>query len=86
MKLQEKIDKQTIRNERWYQKGAESSIPIPIQGADLYDERLVDAIEGRLEARRLAAAAAAAAAAEAQAETAPAESAEAAKPHHGSAS
>jgi NADH-quinone oxidoreductase subunit B len=72
MKLQEKIDKQTIRSERWYQKGPDQAIAAPTLGADLYDERLVDAIQGRLEARRLAAAAAAAQAAqpEAGAETA----------------
>ena len=40
MKLQEKIDKQSIRRVRWYQKGADSvEIPIPVLGPDLMDPR-----------------------------------------------
>jgi NADH-quinone oxidoreductase B subunit len=48
MKLQEKIDKQTIRNERWYTKGPEQQIPIPILGPDLYDPRRVAEIKAKL--------------------------------------
>jgi hypothetical protein len=39
IKLQEKVDKQSIRSVRWYQKGAEEAIPIPILGPDLIDPR-----------------------------------------------
>jgi NADH-quinone oxidoreductase subunit B len=40
IKLQEKIDKQSIRQVRWYQKGADSvEIPIPVLGPDLMDPR-----------------------------------------------
>src|SRR5512137_2008177 len=40
IKLQEKIDKQSIRRVRWYQKGADSvEIPIPVLGPDLMDPR-----------------------------------------------
>src|SRR5512141_2309538 len=40
MKLQEKIDKQSISRVRWYQKGADSvEIPIPVLGPDLMDPR-----------------------------------------------
>jgi len=50
IKLQEKIDRQSIRTVRWYQKGADSvEIPMPILGPDLIDPRRVDQI------RRLAA-------------------------------
>jgi NADH-quinone oxidoreductase subunit B len=40
IKLQEKIDKQSIRSVRWYQKGPDSvEIPVPILGPDLIDPR-----------------------------------------------
>jgi NADH-quinone oxidoreductase B subunit len=40
IKLQEKIDKQSIRKVRWYQKGSDSAlIPIPVLGPDLMDPR-----------------------------------------------
>src|SRR5512141_1959448 len=40
IKLQEKIDKQSIRRVRWYQKGADSvEIPVPVLGPDLMDPR-----------------------------------------------
>jgi len=40
IKLQEKIDKQSIKQVRWYQKGADSvEIPIPVLGPDLMDPR-----------------------------------------------
>ena len=40
IKLQEKIDKQSIRKVRWYQKGPDSvEIPIPALGPDLVDVR-----------------------------------------------
>jgi NADH-quinone oxidoreductase subunit B len=40
MKLQEKIDKQSISKVRWYRKGADSvEIPVPVLGPDLMDPR-----------------------------------------------
>jgi NADH-quinone oxidoreductase subunit B len=40
IQLQKKIDKQSIRHVRWYQKGPDSvEIPIPILGPDLIDPR-----------------------------------------------
>jgi len=40
IKLQEKIDKQSIKQVRWYRKGADSvEIPVPVLGPDLIDMR-----------------------------------------------
>lgn len=40
IKLQEKIDKQSIRQVRWYRKGEDSvHIPVPLLGPDLIDVR-----------------------------------------------
>jgi NADH-quinone oxidoreductase subunit B len=39
IKLQEKIDKQSIRSVRWYKREASEPIPIPILGPDLIDPR-----------------------------------------------
>jgi NADH-quinone oxidoreductase subunit B len=40
IKLQEKIDKESIRRVRWYQKGADSvEIPVPVLGPDVMDPR-----------------------------------------------
>jgi len=40
IKLQEKIDKQTIKTERWYAKGSDANyVPMPILGPDLIDVR-----------------------------------------------
>ncbi len=40
IKLQEKIDKQSIKSVRWYQKGKDSvEIPVPVLGPDLIDPR-----------------------------------------------
>jgi NADH-quinone oxidoreductase subunit B len=41
IKLQEKIDKQSIKNVRWYQKGRQDAnyVPMPILGPDLIDVR-----------------------------------------------
>ena len=40
IKLQEKIDTQSIRKVRWYQKGADSvEVPVPVLGPDLVDMR-----------------------------------------------
>jgi NADH-quinone oxidoreductase subunit B len=46
IKLQEKIDKQSISHVRWYQKGADSvEIPIPVLGPDLMDPRRYEEIK-----------------------------------------
>lgn len=46
IKLQEKIDKQSIRKVRWYQKGADSvEIPLPVLGPDLIDMRRAQEIK-----------------------------------------
>ena len=40
IKLQEKIDKQSIKKVRWYQKGPDSvEVPVPVLGPDLIDLR-----------------------------------------------
>jgi NADH-quinone oxidoreductase subunit B len=40
IKLQEKIDKESLKKVRWYRKGPDSvEIPIPILGPDLIDPR-----------------------------------------------
>jgi NADH-quinone oxidoreductase subunit B len=41
IKLQEKIDKQSIKKVRWYQKGSQDAnyVPMPILGPDLIDVR-----------------------------------------------
>ncbi len=40
IKLQEKIDKQSIRQVRWYRKGPDSvEVPVPLLGPDLIDLR-----------------------------------------------
>jgi NADH-quinone oxidoreductase subunit B len=39
IKLQEKIDKQSIRTVRWYKREAYEPIPIPVLGPDLIDPR-----------------------------------------------
>lgn len=47
MKLQEKIDKQSILNVPWYQPGNGDPVPIPILGPDLIDLRQLPAIKQR---------------------------------------
>jgi NADH-quinone oxidoreductase subunit B len=59
IKLQEKIDKQSISQVRWYKKGADSvETPIPFLGPDLIDPRRIPEIKAK--AAELAAMAAAA--------------------------
>jgi NADH-quinone oxidoreductase subunit B len=45
MTLQKKIDRQSIRDVRWYQKEAIEPIPIPILGPDLIDQRDLPALK-----------------------------------------
>ena len=57
IKLQEKIDKQSITKVRWYQKEASEAIPIPILGPDLIDPRdLPDFVKKQAIANEIAAA------------------------------
>ncbi len=37
--LQKKIDKQSIKEVRWYQKGASEAVPVPVLGPDIMDPR-----------------------------------------------
>jgi NADH-quinone oxidoreductase subunit B len=43
--LQKKIDKQSIKNVRWYSKEPDQPIPMPILGPDLIDPRQIDMIK-----------------------------------------
>jgi NADH-quinone oxidoreductase subunit B len=43
--LQKKIDQESIKTVRWYQKGPTEAIPVPILGPDLIDLRKLDQIE-----------------------------------------
>ena len=45
IKLQEKIDKQSIKSVPWYQKGYSEPIPVPILGPDLIDPRQLPVIK-----------------------------------------
>src|SRR5512138_637271 len=46
IKLQEKIDKQSIKSVRWYRKGPDSvAIPVPVLGPDLIDPRRAEEIK-----------------------------------------
>lgn len=48
IKLQEKIDKQSISKVRWYQKGADSvEVPVPFLGPDLIDPRNISQIKAK---------------------------------------
>src|SRR4030067_911337 len=44
IKLQEKIDKQSIKSVRWYSKEPIDAIPVPVLGPDLMDPREYDKI------------------------------------------
>jgi len=43
--LQKKIDAQSIREVRWYRRGADQPIPIPVLGPDIMDPRQYDLIK-----------------------------------------
>ncbi len=48
IKLQEKIDRQSLKEVRWYKKGEDSvSIPIPYLGPDLIDPRRIPEIKSK---------------------------------------
>ncbi len=44
MQLQRKIDKQSIRDVSWYQKGEQEGVPEPVLGPDIYDPRRAEQI------------------------------------------
>ncbi|MCJ7661192.1 MAG: hypothetical protein MUO67_18750, partial [Anaerolineales bacterium] len=44
IKLQEMIDKKSIKNVRWYRKDPIEPIPVPILGPDLMDPRQYEQI------------------------------------------
>jgi NADH-quinone oxidoreductase subunit B len=43
--LQKKVDTESIKNVRWYRKGAVEAIPVPLLGPDLIDLRKTDLIK-----------------------------------------
>lgn len=43
--LQKKIDKQSIKDVRWYSKGPDVPVPLPVLGPDLIDPRQIDKIK-----------------------------------------
>jgi NADH-quinone oxidoreductase subunit B len=45
IELQKKIDTESIRTARWYQKGPGESIPVPLLGPDLIDPRRSEEIK-----------------------------------------
>ncbi len=47
LKLQEKIDTQTLKQVRWYQPGPGIEIPTPVLGPDLIDMRRAAEIKGK---------------------------------------
>ncbi len=49
--LQEKIDKQSLKSVRWYQKEAIEAIPVPILGPDLIDPRKMALIKQSAQAK-----------------------------------
>ncbi len=56
IRLQEKIDKESIRKVRWYRKGPDAvEVPIPILGPDLIDPRRNAEIKAAAAAKEAAA-------------------------------
>lgn len=45
IKLQEKIERQSLRSVPWYQKGPGEAVPVPVLGPDLIDPRQVPQIK-----------------------------------------
>lgn len=52
MALQKKVDGESIKNVRWYQKRPVPAIPIPVLGPDLIDPRKYEELKSRLEERK----------------------------------
>ncbi len=55
MKLQQKIDRQSIRNVPWYKREVPDVVPVPILGPDLIDPRDIPKIQANYQAHRRAA-------------------------------
>ena len=51
LKLQEKIDTQTLNTVRWYRPGVDDGIPVPTLAADVVDMRRVKEIKEKLAAK-----------------------------------
>ena len=51
LKLQEKIDTQTLNTVRWYRPGVDDGIPVPTLAADVVDMRRVNEIKEKLAAK-----------------------------------
>jgi hypothetical protein len=47
VKLQEKIERQSIRNVSWYRKEGGAAVPVPVLGPDLIDLRRAEEIAQR---------------------------------------
>jgi NADH-quinone oxidoreductase subunit B len=57
IKLQEKIDKQTMKTNRWYDKNKRvdaNYVPVPVLGPDLMDQRRYDEIKAAATAAAIA--------------------------------
>ncbi|MCS7061200.1 MAG: NADH-quinone oxidoreductase subunit B [Anaerolineae bacterium] len=52
IKLQEKIEKQSLRTVSWYRKGEATVVPVPVLGPDLTDLRRAQEIVGRVQANQ----------------------------------
>ena len=52
IKLQEKIDGQSVLSARWYQRGASEAIPVPLLGPDLVDPRDFPDFAAKLKAQQ----------------------------------
>jgi NADH-quinone oxidoreductase subunit B len=45
LKLQEKVERQSIRKVSWYRRDSSEYVPVPILGADIFDPRQVQVIQ-----------------------------------------
>ncbi|MGW8250026.1 MAG: NADH-quinone oxidoreductase subunit B [Anaerolineales bacterium] len=52
--LQKRIDKQSIKQVRWYQKSGSETVPVPVLGPDIIDPRQSDMIQKVTEEKLLA--------------------------------
>ncbi len=46
MKLHEKVERQSITKVAWYQKDSSQFVPVPVLGADVFDPRQIQVIQG----------------------------------------
>ncbi len=45
LKMQEKVERQSILTVPWYQKGASGMVPVPVLGPDIFDPRQIELIK-----------------------------------------